>query len=139
MHIVVDTSVWSAVLRRRQVDESDSYVGAFRTHLARGDSLLLVGPIIQELLSGLKRPEDFNRVVEGLNLFPLIPLRRSTYVMAARLSNDCQRVGVQAGQIDALIAATCIEGRYPLLTADLDLLRIAKHCELIVLPPLNKG
>ena len=50
MNLVVDTSVWSLVLRRRQVRDDDAYVLAFRSHVERGDGLLLVGPILQELL-----------------------------------------------------------------------------------------
>lgn len=135
MNLVADTSVWSLVLRRRHFDPDDRWVQAFRSHVEAGNAVLLVGIILQELLSGVRTPRQFDRLAERLAPFPVIPLQRSTYVLAATVSNQCRRRGVQAGTIDALIAAACIENGFPLLTADADFAYIARHSELIVLPP----
>ena len=137
MNIVIDTSVWSLLLRRRQVDETDPYVQAFRRHMGRNDAVWLLGPVIQELLDGTRRASDFEHVQSAMESLPLIALDRRTYVSAARISNACRRGGVQARPVDALIAAACIENGLPLLTADRDFLQIARHCELLILPPLN--
>ena len=51
----------------------------------------------------------------------------------------CREKGVQAGPVDCLIAAVCIEQDFPLLTADRDFLRIAHDSELVVLPPLKEA
>jgi hypothetical protein len=53
---------------------------------------------------------------------------------AAKLRTACRTKGVLAGPIDFLIAAACCQYGYPLLTADQDFSRIAKHCDLIMLP-----
>ena len=137
MNLVVDTSVWSLVLRRRSVDPDNPWVTAFRGHVAAGDSLLLVGPILQEVLTGLRWPRDVDRLLASLAPFPLVPLARGTYVLAAQISNRCRRSGVQTTTGDALIAAACVENGFPLLTADQDFVRIARHSNLIVLPPLS--
>ncbi|HPD15136.1 MAG TPA: PIN domain-containing protein [Planctomycetota bacterium] len=136
MNIVIDTCVWSLVLRRPRPDAANEWVRAFHAHVTRGDEIHLIGPILEELLEGLRLARDFDRLVEALRSFPLVPLGRDTYVAAARLRNACQRRGVQAGHTDALIAAACIEQGLPLLTSDTDFARIAEHCELILLPPL---
>ncbi len=135
MNIVIDTCVWSLVLRRQRLDTANEWVRAFHAHMGRGDAIHLTGPILQELLEGLGNTRDFDRLVEVLRPFPLVALGRDTYIAAARLRNACQRAGIQTGHIDVLIAAACIENGLPLLTSDADFARIAEHCELVLLPP----
>lgn len=137
MNIVVDTSVWSRTLRRRRVDADDPYVAAFRRRLDAGDGVFLVGLILQELLDGTASERDWGRLLEALEPFPLLDVDRGTHILAARLGAACRRKAVQAGTVDLLIAAACVENGFPLLTADKDFLPISRHCELIVLPPLR--
>lgn len=134
MNLVVDTSVWSLVLRRPRVDDSDIHVQTFRAHLESNNRLFLIGNILQELLDGLRSTKQFDRLVQLLEPFPLLELDRSTYIAAARLRTTCRTKGVLAGPIDFLIAAACGQYGYPLLTSDQDFSRIAKHCDLIVFP-----
>lgn len=134
MNLVVDTSVWSLVLRRPQVDEADPFVRAFRAHVEAGDGIFLVGNVLQELLDGVRAPKDFDRLLRVLDPFPLLPLEREAYVAAAELRQSCRVKGIQAGAIDCLIAAACIQHGFPLLTADRDFQHIAKHSDLVVLP-----
>lgn len=134
MNLVVDTSVWSLVLRRPRVDEDDPHVRAFRRHLESGDGFFLIGNILQELLDGLRSTKQFDRLLTLLDPYPLLELDRETYVAAARLRAGCRAKGVNAGPIDFLIAATCCQHGFPLLTADKDFSRIAGHCDLITLP-----
>ena len=134
MNLVVDTSVWSLVLRRPRVDEDDPHVRAFRWHLESGDGLFLIGNILQELLDGLRSTKQFERLLGFLDPYPLLELNRETYVAAARLRSVCRSKGVNAGSADFLIAATCCQHGFPLLTADKDFARIARHCDLITIP-----
>ncbi|MDF0645174.1 MAG: PIN domain-containing protein [Nitrospira sp.] len=134
MNLVVDTSVWSLVLRRPRVDEADPHVRAFRWHLDSGDGLFLIGNILQELLDGLRSARQFDRLLTLLDPYPLLELDRQTYVAAARLRSLCRSKGVNAGPIDFLIAAACCEHGFPLLTVDKDFQRIARYCDLVTLP-----
>jgi predicted nucleic acid-binding protein len=134
VNLVVDTSVWSLVLRRPRVDDSDIHVQTFRAHLESNNRLFLIGNILQELLDGLRSTKQFDRLIQLLEPFPLLELDRSTYIAAARLRTTCRTKGVLAGPIDFLIAAACCQYGYPLLTSDQDFSRIAKHCDLIVFP-----
>mgnify|MGYP000846914840 FL=1 len=134
MNLVVDTSVWSLVLRRQRVDAEDPFVRAFHAHVNAGHGLFLVGPILQELLDGLRSEKQLTQLLAALDPFPLVPLTRQTFVLAARMRTDCRRKGVQAGSVDFLIAAACVEAGFPLLTADEDFARIARCTELILAP-----
>jgi len=134
VNLVVDTSVWSLVLRRPRVDDANIPVQMFRAHLESNNRLFLIGNVLQELLDGLRSPKQLDRLVQLLEPFPLLELDRSTYMAAAKLRTTCRTRGVLAGPIDFLIAAACCQHGYPLLTADQDFSRIAKHCDLVVLP-----
>lgn len=134
MNLLVDTSVWSLVLRRPRVDDANIHVQMFRAHLELNNRLFLVGNILQELLDGLRSPKQFDRLVQLLEPFPLLELDRSTYMAAAKLRTTCRTRGVLAGPIDFLIAAACCQHGYPLLTTDQDFPRIAKYCDLVVMP-----
>ncbi len=134
MNLVVDTSVWSLVLRRPRVDEDNQHVRAFRRHLESGDGFFLIGNVLQELLDGLRSAKQFDRLLTLLDPYPLLELDRQTYAAAARLRASCRAKGVNAGPIDFLIAAACCHHGFPLLTADKDFSRIAGHCDLITLP-----
>lgn len=136
MNLLVDTSVWSLVFRRRIVDQQNEFVIALRTHLETGDGLFIVGSILQELLSGLRGDREFARMLQALSPFPLLEPTRETYALAARISNTCSVHGIAAGTIDALITAVCLEHQLPLLTADKDFARIAGHTNLTLLPPM---
>lgn len=134
MNLVVDTSVWSLVLRRPRVDDANVHIQIFRTQLESNNRLFLIGNILQELLDGLRSPKQFDRLVQLLEPFPLLELDRSTYIAAAKLRTMCRANGVQASPVDFLIAAACNQHGYPLLTADQDFSRIARHCDLMLLP-----
>jgi hypothetical protein len=134
VNILVDTSIWSLVLRRPVVDPQARGVRTLYGCLGRGDHPHVVGAIIQELLSGIRSEEQFGAVSDGLAALPLVVPNRETYSDAARLYNACQRKGVQAGQTDCLIAVACIENDLPLLTVDDDFSRIARCCALRLLP-----
>ena len=134
MNIVVDTSVWSLVLRRDLVNEDDMHVRTLRACVEAGHGLVLLGPILQELLDGLRSTKQFSRLLSVLEPIPLAPLNRGTFVLAARIRNECRKKGIQAGPTDFLIAAACVEAGYPLLTADQDLQQIAKCIELVLVP-----
>lgn len=134
VHLVVDTCVWSLVLRRDAVDPGNPWVKSFVHHVEVGDAVVLLGPILQELLDGVRSERDFDRLLRTLEPFPVIGPARSTYVEAARLGNLCRTRGVQAGPADFFIAASCIERGFPLLTSDRDFSFISRHCDLILLP-----
>lgn len=132
MNIIVDTCVWSLVLRRQKVDHANFWVKSFLDHLKNGDGVHLVGNVLQELLDGVRSQSDFNHLIDVLKPFPLIKLSRNTHILAAQLRNDCRKKGVNASPTDFLLAAASIENNYPLLTSDKDFTQISQHCELVV-------
>lgn len=134
MNLLVDTSVWSLFLRRQKISEEDPYVMRLRCFLEGEECIHLIGPILQELLDGVKEHKQFNTLRQYLHPFPLIELEREDFVEASRLRNLCRSRGIQASPTDFLIATACIRRNYPVLTADNDFHHIAAHSKLSLIP-----
>jgi predicted nucleic acid-binding protein len=84
---------------------------------------VILGPIRQEVLSGIKDMAQFEKLRNALAAFPDEPLITAHYEDAARLLNLCRSRGVECGSTDILMCAAAIEMQSDLLTYDQGLLR----------------
>lgn len=129
MSLFVDTCVWSLALRRDAPSDHPA-VALLRKALLDGDTVIITGIVLQELLQGFHGPKDRARLLERLQVLPLLEPVRDTYVRAAELRNTCRRRGVQLATIDALIAQLCIEHDLALLSTDQDFSHAARFVPL---------
>jgi predicted nucleic acid-binding protein len=123
--VLVDTSIWSLTLRRNAQNESP-HTNELRILIA-GRRVEMVGPIRQELLSGVKEETQFKRLETHLAAFPDVPLTTEDYIAAARFFNLCRAKGVQGSNTDFLICAIASRLRWEIYTADKDFTQYAKH------------
>ncbi len=129
MMVLVDTPIWSLALRRRSKDLS-AEEGAFTKELAeliREGRAQLLGPIRQELLSGIRDQAQFLRLRQHLRAFDDVKLASSDFEEAARACNYCRSRGVTGSGVDFLICAVALARRWPIFTADRDFRGYAKH------------
>lgn len=119
MSVIVDTSVWSLALRRQTSATSNPVVERLK-HLISDDQVTMVGTIRQEILSGIKHSDQFNRLRDYLRAFPDIPLSSEDYELAATFFNTCRSQGVQGSNTDFLICAIAHYRNFPILTTDKD-------------------
>ena len=123
MKVLVDTSVWSLALRRRtraavpEVEELRSLIDEGR--------VAIIGPIRQELLSGLRTIEAFERLRDHLRPYSDEPLETADFERAAEHFNTCRARGVQGSNTDFLICAVSERHNLPILTTDADFSRFA--------------
>lgn len=96
--------------------------------------VFLPGICLQEVLSGVRTREQFERLTRVLSPFPVLLASRAHHLAAARIANACRAAGVAATAVDALIAAITLEHRARLLTTDDDFERIARLCGLQLEP-----
>ena len=122
MKVIVDTSVWSLALRRRA--PTDETVAELRRLVGQG-RVAMLGPIRQELLSGVRDAAVFRRLRNHLRAFADEPLDHEDYERAANHFNTCRAVGVQGSNTDFLICAIAERRAYPVLTTDADFRRYA--------------
>lgn len=125
MNVLVDTSVWSLALRRRNPVET-SIVLELR-ELILEKRARLIGPIRQEILSGIRAEEHFQRLLESLRPFPDQEVTSEDFERAAELFNRCRRKGVQGSNTDFLLCAVAIRLELAIFTTDRDFSFFADH------------
>ena len=129
MRIIVDTSIWSLALRRQShIQNPEAEI--LKKIIQNGEDIYLIGIILQEILQGIKKAEDFARLKKYLDVFPLLEIKREPYIKAAELKNHLSKKGIQISTIDALIASAAIVNDCCLYTNDKDFDHIAKHSQL---------
>ena len=135
--IVVDTSIWSLALRRRRKDlsESDKRHSFLLQQLIVEDLCLVLGPIRQELLSGIHDNARFDQLQDYLSGFPDVPCLPDDFYQAAKVRNQCEIGGVACAATDALICAQAIRANAAIYTADADFSRYAKCCDIQLATP----
>lgn len=123
MKVLVDTSVWSLALRRRAPHHAA--VDELRRLVADGRAAM-VGPVRQELLSGIRDRGVFEALRDRLAPFPDETVTTMDYERAAEYFNACRAKGVQGSNTDFLLCAVSWRHRMPLMTTDDDFTRYAK-------------
>ncbi len=118
MRVLVDACVWSAVLRRGS--RAPDPVRIEMEQLIADGAVELIGPVRQEVLSGVRTEAQFEMLREALDLFPEIEILNEDYVSAARLYNACRSRGIQGGGTDFLICAVAMREEIPVFTVDGD-------------------
>ena len=92
----------------------------------------MIGPIRQELLSGIPSHNQFEDLKERLKAFNDLLLTRSEYEKAAEFYNNCRKCGVQGSQIDFLICAVAYNAGMSIFTSDNDFFHYARHINIIL-------
>lgn len=118
MKIIIDTCVWSLALRRNQ-SLNDGYVEELK-ELIRDVRVQLIGPVRQELLSGIKSEGQFQRLKEHLCAFEDLVLEKEDYELAAEYYNVARKNGIQGSNTDFLICAIAVRRNMPVFTSDKD-------------------
>lgn len=118
MNVLVDTSVWSLVLRRA-LHIADRWTRELRSLIDDGRAFV-IGPVRQELLSGVRDSAQFELLRQRLRTFPDVAVREADYEEAAAFSNRCRARGIQGSSIDFLICAVAVRRSMSILTTDRD-------------------
>lgn len=125
MKVLVDTAVWSLGLRRRK--RADGEDVTFRLESLVDDGrIAMIGPIRQELLSGIKDRAQFDRLREQLRGFPDAEIISDDYETAASFYYRCREKGIQGSSTDFLICAVAVRHEFPIFTTDADFTYFAR-------------
>jgi predicted nucleic acid-binding protein len=123
--VLVDTSVWSLALRR--VTDAPGPEVLELLALIDDQRVQMLGPIRQELLSGLRLTSQFAELKNRLRSFADLPLLTDDYVTAASFFNRCRSLGVQGSNTDFLICAVSARTRFAIFTTNHDFAHFARH------------
>lgn len=129
MKVLVDSCAWSLLLRRKNkaaVSRDQQLILSSLAEAIQEGRVAIIGPIRQEVLSGIKDLIQFEKLRSALELFPDEQLLATHYEEAARLFNICRTRGVECGSTDILICEVAIRKHYDILTYDQGLRRCIK-------------
>jgi len=105
------------------------------SELVRELRAVLIGPVRQEVLSGIRAPTTFEVVRQHLAAFDDLTLCSADYEEAARGFNTCRNKGVQGSHVDFLICAAARRHSAAVFTTDKDFVRYAKHLDIELYEP----
>jgi len=136
MSVLVDTTIWSLALRRKPEDLNATEQTMVRElrDLVREGRILLLGMVRQEVLSGIRNRDQFERIRSFFRPFPEGPLEIEDYELAATANNNCRAKGIVVSAVDALICAVAVRRDIPIFTADADFKMYARILPLKMHP-----
>lgn len=116
MAVLIDTSVWSRALRSNSGEAERRDI----TRLIQDFEGVMIGPIRQEALSGMRHKAQFEKAREKPRAFPDLPLTTEVHGLAAQYFNHCRAHGVQGSHVDFMICAAAIHYDLEVYTVDQD-------------------
>lgn len=135
--VLVDTSIWSLAYRRRHAARGveEEQVREELAELARQGRAQLIGPVRQELLSGIRSESQFEKLRAALRGFDEVTLLIEDYEDAARFDNRCRSNGIAGSAINLLICAVAVRRDWAVFTSDPDFDRYARILPIRLHPP----
>jgi predicted nucleic acid-binding protein len=131
--ILVDTSVWSLVLRKKELSKQESDLKDNLVSLIREGYVVMIGAIRQEILSGISRHEQFLALKQNLACFSDFDVVTKDYKTAADYFNQCRSHGIQGSHTDFLICSVAHNNNFSILTLDKDFLNYKKILDIDVI------
>jgi predicted nucleic acid-binding protein len=132
--ILVDTSVWSVALRRKAGNQEAGIANAL-TDLIQETRVRIIGPIRQEVLSGIPDSRQFELLRSRLRAFPDLHIREENFERAAEIFNSCRKAGIQGSNTDFLICAVAEQNDLEIFTTDHDFVRYRKYSKFVLHEP----
>ena len=122
MNVLIDTSVWSLALRRKNesLSMNERFLVAELSELIREGRARMIGLVRQELLSGIKATEQYEKLRLHLRSFPDEVVDTSDYEEAAKAGNRCRAKGVVVSIVDILLCAVANKRLWTIFTTDPD-------------------
>ena len=125
MKVIVDTCIWSLALRRGSSSRSPIVVEL--ENLIKDFKVQMIGPIRQEILSGIRSQSQFKKLKKRLGSFQDLPILTKDYEKAAEFYNLCMSKGIQGSNTDFIICAVATRNKFSLYTTDKDFQLFSKH------------
>jgi predicted nucleic acid-binding protein len=125
MKVLVDTCIWSLALRRKTVVE-DPYARELAA-LVKEFRVQMIGPIRQEILSGVTSKKTYELLKTNLAAFPDLLLKTEVFEQAAWIYNQNRKKGIQGSNTDFLLCAVSFLYEMPIFTTDKDFLLFQTH------------
>jgi len=118
--ILIDTTIWSKAYRRKKIADEDLQTVKELYDILDFEEELLIGPVRQELLSGISNVIVFRELMNKLDGFNNYQVQLTDHDLAAEYYNICLNKGIQGSQTDYLICAIANRYNMKIFTEDND-------------------
>ena len=125
--ILVDTTVWSKAFRRKKIAFEEQRTIQELWNILDKEEEILVGPVRQELLSGISNKDVFDDLRVKLNGFNNYEVQLADHDLAAEYFNICLINGIQGSQTDYLICAVAYRYDLEIFTEDNDFMQYREY------------
>jgi predicted nucleic acid-binding protein len=134
MNVLIDTSVFSLALRRKNesLSTNEKLLVAELSELIREGRARMIGLIRQELLSGVKATEQYEKLRVHLRSFRDEVADTSDYEEAAKAGNRCRAKGVAVSIVDMLLCAVATKRQWSIFTTDPDFSNYARVLPILI-------
>ncbi len=103
--------------------------------LIREGRVVMIGPVRQEILSGIRDPRQFKNLRNHLRAFPDVAAAMSDFEDTAHLFSRCRAAGIQGSNTDFLICALALARGLSVFTTDTDFEAYQRVCPLVLHKP----
>lgn len=128
--VIVDTSVWSLVLRKKELSEDELKLRDFLSFLIQNSLVIMIGEIRQETLSGISNFAKFEQLRDALHAFSDFEIPTEDFETATELFYLCRSHGIQGSHTDFLICSVAHNHNFSILTLDNDFKNYSKYIDL---------
>lgn len=133
MKILVDTSIWSLALRRSPVQNQN--IKMELSEIIKEVRVQMIGPIRQEILSGIKSKKQFNDLKKYLSSFPDLNIETKDYEQAADFYTVCRSNGIQGSNTDFLMCSIAMNNDLEIYSNDKDFENYQKYLSIKLYTP----
>ncbi len=119
--VIVDTSVWIAFFNRQASSEKFEV-----DSLLDEDEVVVIGPILSELIQGVRSEKEKKLIIDGLDALPYVETTKTTWELMGEIGLGLRRKGLTVATADLIIAALAQEHEFSVYSLDADFKRIPR-------------
>ena len=110
---LIDTSAWIDFFRKGNNKVADTV-----SHLIETDRAIITGPVIAELLQGVRGDKEAQQLQGLLEFLPYLEVQRKDWESAGQTLRDLRSRGITIPLTDAVIGAVAFRHQLQVLTID---------------------
>lgn len=110
--MIVDTSIWIEYFK-----DTSGIVEVMEKGLM-DNNIYIVGPVVSELLQGVKTEKEYNELKNCIDAVPYIKGRLTDWKRAGKISFKLRRSGTTIPLTDIYIAALAVKNNFIIFTRD---------------------
>lgn len=115
--ILVDTSIWIEYFKgKKSVQDIIHDIKSFQS--------FIIGPVLAELLLGIKTANEKNLLLTCMNVLPMLEITYNDWIDAGNTGNILRQKGITVPLPDLIIYSVAVKNNCALFTKD-------KHFEII--------